>query len=128
MNANVDDKSMQQAPSDPSGSDNDGSSPTYVEHEVIDLNDNVIGTVVDVLFNDADGEPEWLVVKPGLLQAERYVPIEGSYPSVEGNIVVPFDKRLVKAAPKAGGDHLITPEVEEELENYYGVTESADEE
>ncbi len=105
-------------------SEADPAEPTYLDQEVVDLNDNIIGTVVDVLFSESDGEPEWLVVNPGLLQSDRYVPIEGSYTSVEGNVVVPFDKRLVKQAPKAKGDHLITNEVESELEEFYGVGES----
>ncbi len=90
----------------------------YIHHEVINQNLDTIGTVTDVLYDDDANEPRWLVVKPGILQAERYVPIERSYEDDDGNIVVPFDKRWIKSAPKAG-DHILTAEVEEEAAEHY---------
>ncbi len=65
---------------------------SYVDHEVVDENHNTVGKVTDVIYGDDETAPQWLVVKPGVLAKERYVPIEGSYESDEGNIVVPFDK------------------------------------
>lgn len=94
---------------------------SYLDHEVVDEQHNTVGKVTDVLYDDADVEPEWLVVKPGVMQAERLMPIERSYTTDDGNIVVPFDKRLLKSAPKAGGDHVLTGRDKREAEAHYGV-------
>ena len=70
--------------------------------------------MVDVIYTDPttsdDGSmtPNWLVVDPGLLRAAHYVPIDGSYVTGTGQVVVPWDKRWIKSAPKANGDHLLT--------------------
>ena len=93
---------------------------SYIDHEVINEHQETIGTVTDVLYDDTDNEPKWLVVKPGVLQAERYVPIERSYETDDGNIVVPFDKKWIKAAPKAS-DHIMSPDVEHEAAEHYDV-------
>ncbi len=92
---------------------------SYVGHEVIDDDLNTVGVITDVLYDDGENEPKWLVVKPGLLQSERFVPIEGSYESAAGNVVVPFDKQWVKAAPKASGDHVLTADIEHEAAAHY---------
>ncbi len=94
--------------------------PNYIDHEVINENQETLGTVTDVLYDDGDNEPKWLVVKPGLLQAERFVPIERSYQTEDGSVVVPFDKRWLKAAPKAG-NHVLTPDVAAEVAGHYDV-------
>jgi hypothetical protein len=92
----------------------------YVDHHVVNQELETIGTVTDVLYDDDAAEPKWLVVKPGAFQAERYVPTAGSYTTDDGNIVVPFDKRWVKSAPKAG-DHVMTSDVEHEAARHYDV-------
>lgn len=92
----------------------------YIDHEVVNEDLETIGTVTDVLYDDGADEPKWLVVKPGVLQAERYVPIERSYESDDGHIVVPFDKRWIKAAPKAG-DHIMSDAVKQAASEHYDV-------
>lgn len=91
----------------------------YIKREVINEDLETVGTVTDVIYGDEE-EPTWLVVKPGPLQAERYVPIEGSYVADDGNVVVPFEKRWIKAAPKAG-DHVLTRDVEVQAADHYDV-------
>ncbi len=92
----------------------------YVDHVVVNQDLETIGTVTDVLYDDGAGAPKWLIVKPGAFQAERFVPTAGSYTTDDGNIVVPFEKRWVKAAPKAG-DHIMTSDVEDEATQHYDV-------
>ena len=94
---------------------------SYIDHEVTNQEHESIGTVTDVLYDDENNEPKWLVVKPGALQAERIVPIEGSYEDSDGNVVVPFDKKWIKAAPKPGGDHVLSTETEDEASEHYDV-------
>jgi hypothetical protein len=47
------------------------------------------------------------------------VPIDGSYVTGTGQVVVPWDKRWIKSAPKANGDHLLTEDQIAELEQHY---------
>lgn len=95
---------------------------SYLDHEVINEDHKTVGKVTDVLYEHADTEPKWLVVKPGLMQAERIVPIERSYVTEDGNIVVPFDKKWIKSGPKAG-DHVMTADTEHEAAEHYDVAE-----
>lgn len=103
------------------------SRPIYTGHYVLDERGDDIGRVVDVIYTDPDATddgsmtPHWLVVDPGLLRAAHYVPIEGSYISDSGAVIVPWDKRWVKSAPKASGDHLLTHDQVTELEQHYAL-------
>lgn len=93
--------------------------PTYHGHEVVDNENHVVGNVTDVIYDDTTGEPLWLVVDRGLFRSERYVPIDGSYIADNGHVVIPFDLRWVKAAPKASSDHILTAPEESELDRHY---------
>ena len=98
---------------------------TYTGHHVLDEHGDDIGRVVDVIYTDpttsADGGmvPNWLVVDPGPLRAAHYVPIEGSYVTAGGQVVVPWDKRWVRSAPRANGDHLLSHDQITDLEQHY---------
>jgi PRC-barrel domain len=80
-----------------------------------------IGSISDVLYDEATQEPEWLVVNPGTLRADHFVPVTGAYTTEEGNVVLAFTKQMVKEAPKASGDHVLTHDIEAELREYYMV-------
>ena len=80
-----------------------------------------IGSISDVVYDETTQQPEWLVVNPGTLRTDHFVPIEGAYTTEEGNVVVAYTKQMVKEAPKATGDHVITHDVEAELREYYMV-------
>ena len=94
--------------------------PEYVGHDVINDQEQKIGTITDVLFDDTTNRPKWLVVNPGVLQAERIVPIEGSYETADGDVVVPYDKKWIKSGPRAG-DHVMTKDVTEEAAGHYDI-------
>ena len=99
--------------------------PTYTGQHVLDEHGDDVGRVVDVIYTDPDEtddgslNPHWLVVDPGPLRSSHYVPVEGSYISDSGAVVVPWDKRWIKSAPKANGDHLLTQDQVTELEQHY---------
>lgn len=76
---------------------------TYTGHDVIDRDGETVGTVSDVFYEDGATDPSWLVVDPGVFRKERLVPVEGSYETREGKIMVPFDKNWIKDAPKVDG-------------------------
>jgi len=93
---------------------------TFAGHEVVDENGETIGKITDVVYDPISmGEPLWLVVDPGLLRAEHYVPAPGAYTTDDGKVVVPYDKGWVRSAPKANGDHVITDDLQMELERHY---------
>lgn len=95
-----------------------GGFSAYTGHDVIDERGDRIGQITDVIYDDPTADvigdplispkPIWLVVDPGLLRAAHYVPVAGSSRSVNGDVVVPWDKEWVKSAPKARGDHLLS--------------------
>jgi uncharacterized protein YrrD len=90
-------------------------------HRVINEQGEKIGVVTDVIYDPQTNEPTWVVVDAGLLHADHYMPLVGSYRSVEGNLVASFDKATVKHAAKAPKDHVMTRELERELCAHYGL-------
>jgi hypothetical protein len=90
-------------------------------HHVLDDHHQKVGTVSDVLY-DERGEPRWAVVNPGLMRAEHYVPVEGSYMTNDGAVVIPYGKEQVKTAAKASRDHVLDAAVERELIEHYELT------
>jgi sporulation protein YlmC with PRC-barrel domain len=92
---------------------------TFAGHEVVDEHGEAIGKITDVIYdvNQID-EPRWLIVDPGVFRAEHYVPAAGAYTTEGGRVVVPYDKRWVRSAPKAG-DHVMTDDVLAELGRHY---------
>ncbi len=90
----------------------------YRGHEVIDDHADHVGTVTDVVYSN-EGQPQWVVVNPGLLRASHYVPVAGSYLTEGGAMTIPFTKSQVKAAPKASHDHVLTHDVERMLVQHY---------
>jgi uncharacterized protein YrrD len=89
-------------------------------HDVFDDHYDKVGTVTDVLY-DENGNAKWAVVNPGTLHREKYVPVEGSFLTDAGQVVVPYSKDMVKAAPSAHRDHILDRDVERELELHYAV-------
>lgn len=85
-----------------------------------------IGKMGQVFLDDETGEPEWVTVKTGMFGgAESFVPL--SQATVSGDeIQVPFDKDMVKDAPRVDdSDGHLSPEEETELFRYYGVSDSS---
>jgi hypothetical protein len=87
-------------------------------HVMIDEHQQKVGKVTDVIYDDG-GHARWAVVDPGVLRAEHFVPVEGSYVADDGTVVVPFGKDMVTSAPKVPRDHVLEPEVERQLEDHY---------
>jgi hypothetical protein len=90
----------------------------YRGHRVVDDHHRPIGKVTDVIYDDA-GVPKWAVVSPGVFRTERFLPLDRTYISLEGNLVVPFDRRTVSRSPRAERDHVLSPITERALEQYY---------
>ena len=90
----------------------------YRGHRVVDDHHRPIGKITDVIL-DETGTPKWAVVSPGVFRAEHFLPLDNTYLSLEGNLVVPFDKRTVSRSPRAERDHVLSPITERALEQYY---------
>ncbi len=91
----------------------------FDHREVIDEGGNKLGMVTDVVSDNVSLEPRWLVVDVGVLRTSHYVPVDGSFRTADGHVVVPFSKDQVKHAPKAHSTHVLSPEDERELQQYY---------
>jgi len=87
-------------------------------HPVLDDHHQKIGMVSDVLYDDR-GQPRWAVVDPGVLRAEKFVPVDGAYMTESGELVIPYAKEQVKQAPKAPRDHVLDSRTEIELARHY---------
>ena len=91
----------------------------YKGHSVIDEHGIKVGKITDVLYDDKTLTPRWMIVDLGVFAAQHYVPLNDAYQSEDGRLVIPFDKKTVKNAPRAGKDHILTRAVEEQLLQHY---------
>jgi hypothetical protein len=104
--------------SDPHDAQRTNGDAAYRGHRVIDEQHRTVGRVTDVIFAD-DGTPRWAVVSAGLFRGEHLLPLQQAYISLDGDVVVPYDRRTVTKAPKVNRDHVLTQDVERDLEHYY---------
>ena len=100
-----------------------GASSNLTGHAVLDDHHMKVGTVSDVVYDDA-GTPRWAVVNPGPLRSEKFVPVAGAYMTESGELVIPYGKEQVKHAPKAPRDHILDSRTEIVLEDHYEVRHS----
>lgn len=86
---------------------------------VISPDGTKIGSIGQVYADDETGQPEWVTVKTGLFgTSESFVPLEGA--RVEGHdLVVPYEKDLVKDAPRVDADGHLEPAEEDRLYSHY---------
>ncbi len=91
----------------------------YSGATVVGGNGKVIGQVRDVIFEGGEEtNPSWLVVKTGRIRGEHYVPA-GDLRHEAERLVVPFSAEQVKAAPRAGRDHILTRQLQQDLAHHY---------
>jgi hypothetical protein len=93
-------------------------SASYRGHDVVDSTHRLIGTISDVVYDDA-GDPQWAVVDLGLLRSSHYLPVSAGYLSESGEFVVPYDKKVVKAAPRADRSHVVDSSVTRAIRLHY---------
>jgi uncharacterized protein (TIGR02271 family) len=82
-----------------------------------------LGTLGDIYFGDDTGTPHWATVNTGLFgTSHSFVPLDRA--TVDGEILqVPYDKDMVKGAPRVEADGHLSPAEEDELYRYYGVSD-----
>jgi ribosomal 30S subunit maturation factor RimM len=101
-----------------SSTENNFPQPGFRGHDVVDPNHRLIGTISDVVYGTS-GEAQWAVVDLGLLRSSHYLPITSGYMAENGEFVVPYDKQIVKSAPRADRNHLVDASTRDELFRHY---------
>jgi sporulation protein YlmC with PRC-barrel domain len=93
----------------------------WVGRHAVDSNGEKIGKINDVYMDDSTGKPEWLAITTGLFGTRiSFVPLSGALPA-EDDIVVAYDKALVKDSPNVENDGQLSHEEEERLYRHYGL-------
>ncbi len=93
----------------------------WVGADVVDQENQKIGTLSAVYMDRGTGKPEWMAVKTGMFgMRDTFIPIEGA--GSDGDVLkVPFTKGHVKDAPNVKADDWDLPaEEEQKLYQYYG--------
>jgi uncharacterized protein YrrD len=89
---------------------------------VIDRDGAPIGTATDVIFDDVDLQPRWLVVRYGSLRHHHTaVPFDRTYVSEDGAVVAEPGRDVVMQAPRVGKGAPLSPAEETDLESYFHV-------
>jgi len=92
---------------------------------VVGPHDDRIGTVGQVFVHPTTGSPNWVTVHTGLFgRRETFVPLDDADWDREV-LRIPYEKGLVKDAPRIETDEALDPRAEDELYSYYGIA-SAD--
>jgi len=96
----------------------------WVNRTAIDSSGDKIGTISDVYVDNDTSEPSWLTVRTGLFGTKvSFVPIAGA--SAAGDdVMVGWDKSVVKDAPRADADGALSSDEEDALYAHYGLTTS----
>ena len=76
--------------------------PTITGRVVLDEHGLRLGSVTDVVYRADSHDPEFLVVRPGPLRRSHYVPAAGACQTMDGEIVVPWDRDWFRLAPTGG--------------------------
>ena len=94
--------------------------------KVYSQNSAKIGSVGQIYLDDESGQPTWATVKTGLFgSSEAFVPLDGA--RVDGNdVYLDFDEDKIKNAPRIEPDGSLSPQEEDELYTYYGLSSGSE--
>jgi uncharacterized protein (TIGR02271 family) len=91
--------------------------------KVVDPDGAKIGGIGQVYLDDETGAPEWVTVKTGLFgTSESFAPLRGARTNGD-DIAVDYDKNTVKDAPRVDADGHLSPQDEQQLYAYYGLSD-----
>jgi sporulation protein YlmC with PRC-barrel domain len=80
-----------------------------------------IGRTGQVYLDDQTGRPDWVTVNTGLFGTnESFLPLLGATYS-DDRLEVPYDKAMIKDAPRVDAEHHLDESEEAELCRYYGL-------
>ncbi|MEX1079565.1 MAG: PRC-barrel domain-containing protein [Homoserinimonas sp.] len=93
---------------------------------VVGPDDERIGTVGQVFVDPNTGSPNWVTVLTGMFgRHETFVPLDEATWDREV-LHIPFEKDLVKEAPRIDTEEALEPQAEDELYRYYGLEPAVD--
>jgi uncharacterized protein (TIGR02271 family) len=88
---------------------------------MVDGDGDRVGTIDSIYVDDQTGEPEWALVNTGLFGAKStFVPLAQANPAGD-DVQVPYDKQLIKDAPKMDPDQHLSEAEEQQLWRHYGL-------
>src|SRR5215203_717926 len=88
---------------------------------MVDRDGDRVGTIDAIYVDDQSGQPEWALVNTGLFGTKStFVPIAQANPSGD-NVQVPYEKQLVKDAPRMDPDGHLSEQEEQQLWRHYGL-------
>jgi uncharacterized protein (TIGR02271 family) len=88
---------------------------------LVDRDGDRIGTIDAIYLDDQSGQPEWALVTTGLFGTKAsFVPLTQATPT-DQDVRVPYDKQLVKDAPRVDPDQHLSEAEERQLWRHYGL-------
>src|SRR5688572_850222 len=88
---------------------------------MVDRDGDRIGTIDAIYLDDQTGEPEWALVNTGLFGTKTtFVPLAQAT-QTDQDVRVPYDKQLVKDAPRVDPDGQLSEAEERQLWRHYGL-------
>jgi len=88
---------------------------------LVDRDGDRIGTIDAIYLDDQTGQPEWALVNTGLFGTKAsFVPLAQATPAGD-DVRVPYDKQLVKDAPRVDPDQHLSEAEERQLWRHYGL-------
>ena len=88
---------------------------------MVDRDGDRIGTIDAIYIDDQTGQPEWALVNTGLFGTRStFVPLAEAASSGD-QVQVPFEKQLVKDAPRIDPDQHLSEAEEQQLWRHYGL-------
>jgi uncharacterized protein (TIGR02271 family) len=94
---------------------------TWEGRTLVDRDGNRIGPIEAIYLDDRTGEPEWALVNTGLFGTKSsFVPLAQATQTGE-EVRVPYDKQLVKDAPRIDPDQHLAEAEERQVWRHYGL-------
>jgi uncharacterized protein (TIGR02271 family) len=94
---------------------------TWEGRTMVDRDGNRIGTIDAIYLDDQTGQPEWALVNTGLFGTKSsFVPLAQAT-QTDQDVRVPYDKQLVKDAPRVDPDGHLSEAEERQLWRHYGL-------
>jgi uncharacterized protein (TIGR02271 family) len=94
---------------------------TWQGRTLVDRDGGRIGTIDAIYLDDQTGQPEWALVNTGLFGTKAsFVPLAQAFQS-DNDVLVPYDKQLVKDAPRIDPDQHLSEAEERRLWRHYSL-------
>jgi uncharacterized protein (TIGR02271 family) len=88
---------------------------------LVDRDGDRVGTIESIYVDDQSGQPEWALVNTGLFGSKStFVPLAEAN-SAGDQVQVPYDKQLIKDAPRMDPDGHLSEAEEQQLWRHYGL-------